>query len=133
MYPRILKDSLVISLPTAAQNNETGIYASLDNMLGAFPAKHYKGFFSSTKNKLEKHSIKYQIHDIIKCKLPQLAVIDASEKNLILIGQPLEMDKQTAKLFGLDWRNIPHLRLLDESISSAKKKEQATSEISAKQ
>ena len=131
-YPKILKDSFVISLPFLKINEEFGISASLDSMLGAFPARQYKGFFSSRKNKLDKHQIKYQIHDIIKCKLPELAIIDASEKNLILIGQPLEMDKQAAKLLDLDWKNIPHLRLIDESIVSAKKKEQVAEQSISK-
>jgi len=123
MYPKILLDSFIISLPVLRENKETEISASLDNMLGAFPAKHYKSFFSSTKNKLNSYPLKYQIHDILKCKMPELAIIDASSKGLIFAGQPLEMDKQAAKALGMDWEKIDHLKLIDESLSGEKSDE----------
>lgn len=117
IYPKILLESLVISIPQLGTNDETGISASLDNMIGVFPSKHYKSFFSGTKNKLSKYPLKYQIHDVLKCKMPDLAIIEAPEINSILIGQPLEMDKQSAKSLGLNWKNLPHLRLIDESFN----------------
>jgi len=55
----------------------------------------------------------------LKCKMPNLAIIDASEKDQIIIGQALEMDKQSAKLLGLDWKNT-YLKLIDESFSRKK-------------
>tara|TARA_Y100000310_G_scaffold327546_1_gene394101 strand:+ start:1595 stop:2362 length:768 start_codon:yes stop_codon:yes gene_type:complete len=116
-YPNILLDSFIISLPLLGNHSEIDVAASLDNMLGAFPSKHYSGFFSSKKNKL-KHTMKYQIHDIIACKMPDLAIIDANEQGLIITGNPLEMDKQSAKALGLNWKNIPHLKLIDESLST---------------
>ncbi len=33
------------------------------------------------------------------------------------------MDKQAAKVLGLDWRQVPHLKLIDESFSPSKKEE----------
>ncbi|MEM4271956.1 MAG: hypothetical protein QXD13_02630, partial [Candidatus Pacearchaeota archaeon] len=33
----------------------------------------------------------------------------------ILAGFPLEIDKQVAKLFGLDWKTIGYLRLLEQN------------------
>jgi uncharacterized protein (DUF362 family) len=111
-FPQILRGAFVISLPRLGTNENTHITASLDNMLGAYPAKHYKGLFSKTKNKLEKHPVEYQIHDILKCKTPNFTIIDASDKGLLLIGQPFEMDKQASKLLGLNWMEIPHLSLL---------------------
>ncbi len=117
IYPKILLDSFVISTPQLNESEEIGITASLDNMLGAYPAKNYQGFFSRTKNKLSKFHPKYQIHDILKCKVPELAVIDASIKGVILAGQPLEMDKQSARALKIDWKSIPHLKLIDESFS----------------
>lgn len=114
-YPKILKDSFVISLPKLAADPEFVLAASLSNMLGAFPAKYYKGFFSRTKSKIRKWSIRYSIHDINQCKEPNLALIDASEKGKIFAGKPLEVDKQAAKVFSLDWKNIGYLRLIEQT------------------
>lgn len=115
-YPKILKNSLIISLPKITEDSETELSTSLANMLGAFPAKHYKGFLSSKKNKIRSEPIKYAIHDIVRCKLPDIAIIDASEKGAIFLGNPLEVDKQASKLFKGDWKNVSHLRLLEESL-----------------
>lgn len=114
-YPQIMKDSFIVSLPVLRTDEESEIAGSLQNMLGAFPAKHYTGFFSTIKNKIRKWPIKYSIHDILKCRMPEFAIVDASEKGVILAGIPLEIDKQAAKLLGLDWKAISHLRLIDES------------------
>lgn len=114
-FPSILKDSFIISLPKVAVDEETEIAGSLSNMLGAFPAGEYTGFFSSRKNKIRKWPIKYSIHDILKCKMPNLAVADASDKGSILVGQPMEIDKQAAKVLGMDWKSVQHLRLIEES------------------
>ena len=116
-YPRILSESFVISIPKLSEDDELGIISSLSIMLGAFPSQFYSGFFSSKKNRIRKWPIKYSIHDIIKCKLPEFAVIDASKKGAILAGLPLDMDKQSAKLLGLEWKNVPYIKLLDESFT----------------
>lgn len=55
--------------------------------------------------------------------MPDLAIIDAGDKGFIITGKPLDMDKQATKLFGLDWNNIPHIRLVDESFNQAPKVE----------
>lgn len=128
-YPKILSESFVISIPSLKKHDELKISASLDNMIGAYPAKNYRGFFSSGKNKLHKYDLKYQIHDIIKCKVPDFAIIDASELGLVLVGQPLEMDKQAAKAAGFNWREIPHIKLVDESLSSSKEIEKEIEEL----
>ena len=122
-YPEMLLNSFVMTATPLLPNQEIGMTSSLDSMVGAFPAYKYRGFFSSTKNKLKSHPTKYQIHDILKCKMPEFAMIDASDKSLIIVGRPLEMDKQAAKVLGLDWRQVSHLRLIDESFSTAKKEE----------
>jgi len=126
-YPKILIGNFVISLPKLSLDEETEISGSLSNMLGAFPSKHYRGFLSRNKSKIRKWPIKYSIHDILKCKMPNLAVIDASDKGTILAGKPLEMDKQASKLFGRDWKSVQHLRLIDESFREEgnKKREKA--------
>lgn len=118
-YPKVLKDSFIISIPAISAGDEELVFSgALSNMLGAFPSEYYSGFLSSKKNKIRKNPIKYSVHDILKCKMPQLAVIDLLDKGVVLAGIPLEMDKQAAKLCGLNWRDISYLRLADESFSS---------------
>lgn len=114
-YPKILLNSLVISLPKLSSDEETEVFGALANMLGAYPAEQYSGFFSSKKNKIRKWPMKYSIHDIIQCKMPNFALVDASAYGVILAGLPLEIDKQGAKLLGKDWKDVAHLRLVDKS------------------
>jgi len=115
MYPKILKESFVISMPLLAEEEETDMLGALSNMLGAFPASQYKGFFSKIKSKIRRWPIKYSIHDILKCKMPEFAIVDSSEKGVILAGLPLEVDKQASKLLGLEWKDVGHIRLVEES------------------
>jgi len=123
MYPKILKEGFVISLPPLIQDKEVTLIGALSNMLGAFPASYYRGFFSRTKSKLRKWPMKYTVHDILKCKLPEFAVIDASEKGVILAGMPKDIDKQAAKLLGIEWKNIDYLKLIEESFLEKVEKE----------
>lgn len=113
--PNILRESFVITLPVLQKHDEMQISGALDSMIGAYPAKHYKGFLSRNKTKLEGISRKYLVHDMLKCKFPEFAIMDASKQGVILAGQPLEIDKQAAKLLGLEWRGVSHLRLVEES------------------
>ncbi|MEK6908620.1 MAG: DUF362 domain-containing protein [Nanoarchaeota archaeon] len=122
-YPDLLLNSFIITATPARQHPDLVFSASLDTMLGAFPGYKYRGFFSNMKKKLREHPTKYQIHDILKCKMPDLAIIDAGEKGFLITGKPLDMDKQATKLFGLDWNNVPHIRLVDESFSQVPKEE----------
>ena len=85
-YPKVLQNAYVISLPKLSLDKETEISGGLSNMLGAFPAKHYTGWFSKNKNKLRNEPIKYAIHDILRCKMPNTSIIDASEQGHILLG-----------------------------------------------
>jgi len=134
-YPKILQESFVISLPKLSENAEDVMNSSLSNMLGVFPAAHYSGFFSSKKTKIKKAPVRYAIHDIVKCKMPDFAVIDASAFGVVLAGLPLEIDKQAAKILGRDIKTIPHLRTIEESIAlkaerEAKREEQKAFEKS---
>lgn len=116
MYPTLLRESFVISMPKLRKDAQAEMLGSLANMLGAFPAQHYKGFFSATKSKLKNVPMKYRIHDIIACKMPEFALIDASAQGAIIAGKPLESDKQAARALGLS--TVSHLKLLEESIAA---------------
>lgn len=123
MYPSVLQDSFIISLPILRKDSTYGFQGSLSAMLGAYPAQHYKGFFSSKKNKLDSASPHNRVHDIIMCKMPHLAIIDFPEKGVILSGKPLDMDKEATKLLGIDWK-VTYLRPIDETITMQKSKEE---------
>ncbi len=125
LYPTILKDSFVISASPLRADEATVIAGSVANMRGAFPARHYKGFFSSRKNKLDGYPMKYQLHDIALCKIPNLGVIDGAAQGTIIAGQPIEIDKQAAKVIGLDPKAIGHLRMLEETLAQIAEKEAA--------
>ncbi|NCO11474.1 hypothetical protein CO038_00025 [Candidatus Pacearchaeota archaeon CG_4_9_14_0_2_um_filter_39_13] len=120
-FPKIMEGSFVVSLPYLKRDEELSVSGALVNMLGAFPASHYKGFFSKGKSKIKKWPLKYAVHDILKCKMPEFTIIDASDKGHILAGRPLDMDKQAVKSMGLDWKEIPYLRLIDESFENRDK------------
>lgn len=119
MYPKILLDGFVISLPVLSEDPEMEILASLSNMLGAYPSDYYQGIFSKSKNKIRKWPVKFAIHDLLKCKMPEFTVIDASEQGVILAGIPLDMDKQAAKLLGKEWKSVSYLKLLNDSFSNS--------------
>jgi uncharacterized protein (DUF362 family) len=115
-YPKILLESFVISLPKLQEHGEFGVLGGLSNMLGAYPADYYKGFFSKGKNKIRKQGISNSIHDIVQCKMPDFSIIDSSERGLLLAGLSEDMDRQGAKILGLeDWSDVEYLRLLEES------------------
>ena len=124
-YPKMLLKSYIITLPRLGTDEELEMQGSLSTMIGAFPSAYYRGLFSSGKNKIRRDPIKYAIHDIVRCKVPDVALIDASEYGLLLAGKPLELDKQAARILGKDWRTIQHLRLIDESFTQAAQAAQA--------
>ncbi|MEK6854801.1 MAG: DUF362 domain-containing protein [Nanoarchaeota archaeon] len=115
-YPKILKESFVISVAKTSDNEEYGMNGALSGMLGAFPSSKYSGIFSRKKSKIRKWPIKYSIHDIIRCKMPDFSIIDSSENKVILAGLPVEIEKQAARTLGKDWRGIPYLKLIDEML-----------------
>ncbi len=114
MYPKILLDSFVISLPKLSEDSEIEMQSALSNMLGAFPARYYKGLFSKDKSKIRRWPLKFSLNDILACKMPDFTLIDASEQGSILAGMPFDMDKQAAKLLGKEWRAIQYLKLIEE-------------------
>ncbi len=124
-FPKLLLESYLIALPRLGSDEELEMQGSLSTMLGAYPAAYYRGLFASTKSKLRRDPIKYAIHDILRCKTPDVALIDASDYGLLLAGKPLDLDKQAAKVMGKDWRAMQHLRLIDESFTQIAQATQA--------
>jgi len=123
-YPKLLLDGFLISLPVLKEHIEATVTISLKNMLGCYPSKHpHKDW----KAEMHKWHIDYSIHDIIVCQYPDFAICDASvgqmkneihgipkEFNLLLAGEPLELDKRGAVILGHNWEKIRHLVFIDE-------------------
>ena len=112
-YPKILLNSFVITLPRLGPDDEIEVQDSLTTMLVAFPAEYYRGLFSRMKNKIRRFPLKYAVHDILRCKMPNVSLIDASDYGMVLAGKPLDLDKEAARIMGKDWRALQHLRLID--------------------
>jgi uncharacterized protein (DUF362 family) len=113
-YPKFLLDAYIISMPKLAEDAEFELSGSLPGMIGAFPASHYRGFFSSSKNKIRKWDVKYSLHDLLQCKMPNFALVDASDYGHIIAGQPLEVDKQSAKLAGKT--SLSYISLVEDTL-----------------
>lgn len=114
-YPKLLKESFVVSLAPLAEDSELGMIGALSNMIGAFPTKKYKGFFSKKKEKIRKWPMAYSINDIIACKMPDFSIIDASDKGSLFAGKPLDMDKQAVKLLGKESKSVSYIHLVEEA------------------
>ncbi len=128
-FPKILLNSFLISVTKLSEDEENGITGSISNMLGAYPSKHYSGFFSSRKNKIRRHPLKYSIYDILQIKQPDFAVIDASDRGYLLAGLPFELDKNAAKLLEKNWQMVSYLNLIHEN-SQPKIDAETTNKIS---
>jgi len=127
-YPKILLDGFLISLPVLKEHIEATVTISLKNMLGCYPsAQDGKNW----KTEMHQWHIDYSIHDIVVCRYPDFAICDASvgqlkneiygpqkEFNLLLAGEPLELDKRGAFILGHDWEKIRHLVFIDEYLKS---------------
>jgi len=128
-FPKVLDDSFLISLPVLKEHGEAKVTISLKNMLGCFPKEEYKGekYEGSWKAKMHQWLIDYSIHDILVCKFPDLAIVDAStgqiggevwgtpkKFGLILAGDPLGVDKEGAEILGKNWRKIKHISWANE-------------------
>lgn len=130
-YPQLLKESFVISAPKLNLHDSLHITGSLSNMRGAYPGKYYRGLFGSRKTKLDAYPLKYQVHDIAVAHMPNLAVIDASSQGKLLVGKPLDMDRQAAQLLSLDPNSIGYLRMIEETLETRAQREQALQERDA--
>lgn len=122
-YPSMLKDSFIISVPKLVPHDDLHFTGALANMRGVFPGRHYKGLFSSRKSKLDAYPLKYQVHDINVVGMPHLAVIDASSYGKVLVGRPIDMDRQAAHLLSIDPKSVSYLRMIEETLETRAERE----------
>lgn len=126
MYlPEIAFTHFIISAPVLKAHSISIVTGALKNMIGFAPPKHYSGRYGSWKKALFHGDMQQAIIDLIKYRGPDLSIIDATVGlaefhlggmtcdppiNKIIAGfDTFEVDREGAKLLGLDWREIRHL------------------------
>jgi uncharacterized protein (DUF362 family) len=102
-------------------------------MIGFAPPKFYSGRFGGWKKSVFHQNLQQSIIDLNSYRSPDLSLMDASVglaefhlggshcsppvKKIIAGFSPLEVDRQAAKLLGLDWKRIPHLAQVSQPAS----------------
>jgi len=123
--PEILFKSFIISVPVVKAHSLSTITGSLKNMIGVAPPKYYSGTYGIWKKAFFHNQIHDSITELNMYRSPDLTVMDASiglkdhhlggaqcepVLNKIIAGyDPLEIDRKSADLLGLNWKNIKHL------------------------
>ena len=124
--PEIAFTHYVVSLPVLKRHSLASITGCLKNMMGFAPPEYYSGGGGSWKKAVFHLNMQESIKDLVSYRAPDLSVMDATvgmsdyhlggrrcspPVNKILAGfDPLAVDRESAKLLGLDWRTIGHLR-----------------------
>ena len=126
MYlPRLAMEGFLISVPVLKAHSMAVITGALKNMLGLAPPQYFGGRHGTWKKAAFHARLQEGISDLISYRGPDLSIMDASvgmaEYHLggarcdpplgKLIGgvDPWEVDREGAKLLGLDWTEINHL------------------------
>ncbi len=126
MYlPEIAFSHFIISVPVLKAHSLADYTGTLKNMMGFAPPKYYAGQYGSWKKAVFHGSMQQSIIDLVSYRKPDLSIIDATiglsdfhlggpecdpPVNKIIAGvDPWEVDRQGAKLLGMDWRRIRHL------------------------
>lgn len=123
--PEIAFTHYIISVPVLKAHSLATITGTLKNMMGFAPPKHYSGRFGSWKKAIFHHKMQQSIIDLNTYRTPDLSILDASvgladfhlggstcspPVNKIVAGyNPVEVDREAAKLLGLKWQRIGHL------------------------
>jgi uncharacterized protein (DUF362 family) len=124
--PSLAETHWIISLPVAKAHTLSRFSGSLKNMMGLLPPAHYAGG-SGIWNKAALHQgLQEAIVDLCRYRSPDLTLMDASiglpDQHLggrrcdpplgkLLAGfSARAVDQEAARMLGLDWHRIPHLR-----------------------
>lgn len=123
--PQIVMDNFLISVPVLKAHSLATITGALKNMLGTAPPKYFGGRHGTWKKAAFHARIQEGISDLNTYRYPDLSIMDASvgmaEYHLggpacdppvgKLVGgfDPWEVDREGARLLGLDWTKIGHL------------------------
>lgn len=127
MYlPEVAFTHFLISVPVLKAHSLADITGTLKNMMGFAPPEHYSGRYGSWKKAVFHHNMHQAIRDLNSYRTPDLSIMDASVgladfhlggptcsppvKKILAGFDPLELDREAARLLGFNWKTIPHLR-----------------------
>lgn len=128
MYlPEMAFTHYIISVPVLKAHSLAVVTGSLKNMMGFLPPRHYSGRFGTWKKAVFHEHMQQSIIDLNRYIWPDLTLMDASvglsEYHLggpqcnppvrkVMAGyNPWEVDREAARLLGVDWKEVPHLRM----------------------
>ncbi len=125
MLPEIAFSHYIISVPVLKVHSLATITGTMKNMMGFAPPEYYSGGHGSWKKAKFHDRMHQSITDLCCYIKPDLSVVDATigladfhlggnhcspPINKILAGfDPFEVDRKSALLLGLDWREVQHL------------------------
>ncbi len=127
MYlPEIAFSHYLLSVPVLKAHSFAKITGTLKNMLGLAPPQYYSGRFGTWKKAAFHCRMHQSIIDLNKYRTPDLSLVDATVgmpdyhlggarcdpplEKLIAGFNPVEVDRRSAKLLGLRWQGIAHLK-----------------------
>lgn len=123
--PEVAFTHFLVSVPVLKAHSLADMTGALKNLMGLLPPERY-GQGGAWKKSSFHGRMQESLRDLARCRTPDLCLVDASvglaEHHLggrrcdpplckLLAGRDaLEVDRAGAKLLGLDWRDIGHLR-----------------------
>lgn len=127
MYlPEVAFTHFIISVPVLKAHSFSDITGTLKNMMGFAPPEHYAGRFGSWKKAVFHNKMHQSILDLNRYRTPDLSIMDASVgladfhlggpecsppvKKILTSFDPVELDREAARLLDFDWKTIPHLK-----------------------
>lgn len=126
MYlPEIAFTHYIISVPVLKAHSLAGITGTLKNMMGFAQPEYYSGGFGVWNKAVFHEKMQQSIIDLNRYLVPDLSIMDCSKgmaqfhlggaecdphvKKIIAGYNPWEVDREAAKLLGLDWNQIRHI------------------------
>lgn len=132
--PRIAFTGFLISVPVLKRHSLSQVTLAMKNMMGLAPPSHYqqggqwkKAFFHNQMHR--------SIFELNLYRSPDLSIIDASVgmaeyhlggktcdphvNKIVASFDPVAADSIGARLLGLSWKDIPHIRMADNVLGRA--------------
>lgn len=125
VLPEIAMSHFLISVPVLKAHSLAEITGTLKNMMGLAPPKHYSGRHGTWKKAVFHKQMQQAIIELNRYRTPDLSLLDATvgmrdyhlggahcepPLNKLIAGfDPVEVDREGARLLGLEWSNISHL------------------------
>lgn len=126
MYlPKLALSHFLVSVPVLKAHSLAKITGTLKNMIGLAPPKHYSGQYGTWKKAVFHKRIQQAIIDLNRYRTPDLSLLDATvgmpdfhlggahcdpPLNTLVAGfNPADVDREGARLLGLEWTSVSHL------------------------